>query len=75
MASKKAFPRLVFGLRVAVLTIVSGAMNLLINSSSTAVWLKVHLALIFASSTGGEIDYLVFIVQALFSGLLLLCSF
>ncbi len=72
MASKKVYPRLVFGLRVAVLTIVSGAINLLINSSSNALWLKVQLALIFPSGTSGEIDYLVFIVQALFSGLLLL---
>ncbi len=72
MASKRAFPWLPFGLRVAILILVSGAINLLINSSSTAAWLKGHLSLVFSNVTGGEIDYLVFIFQALGSGLLLL---
>ncbi len=72
MASKKRFPRLAFGVRVAVLVIVSGLINLLINANPFAMWLKSRLTLAFTGVTGGEIDYLVFIVQALCSGLLLL---
>ncbi len=72
MAIKKASPRLAFGVRVAVLVIVSGTINLLINAAPFATWLKRHLTLVFTGVTSGEIDYLVFIIQALCSGLLLL---
>lgn len=61
-----------FFLRVAVLTIISGAINLFINSASLSEWLKKIISSNFAGLTSGEVDYLVFVVQALFSGLLLL---
>jgi len=57
---------------VAILTILSGAINLLINSTSFSMWLKGRLSGIFANLISGEVDYLAFVAQALFSGLLLL---
>jgi membrane protease YdiL (CAAX protease family) len=64
--------RLSFGWRVTILTILSALMNLLINSTVFSTWSRGNLSHSFTSLTSGEIDYLVFVVQALFSGLLLL---
>ncbi len=72
MEQRKTSSDLVFGWRVAVLTILSGIINFLINSIVFSTWLKEHLSLVFAGLSKDEIDFLVFIVQALLSGLLLL---
>lgn len=64
--------RLSFGWRVTILTILSALVNLLINSTVFSTWSRSYLSQSFTGLSSGEIDYLVFIVQALFSGLLLL---
>lgn len=63
---------LTFGWRVAALTILSAIVNLLINSTAFSAWLMNHLSPMFPNLTTGEVNYLRFIIQALFSGLLLL---
>ena len=72
MEIERTKPRRGFGLRAAILAIISGLINLFINSTFFSLWLKDQLSRIFANLTGGEVDYLVFVVQALFSGVLLL---
>ncbi len=72
MGERKPLPRLAFGWRVLILTILSGVINLLINSTAFSTWIKNHLSLLFKGLTNGEVDYFVFVIQALFSGLLLL---
>lgn len=58
--------------RAAILTIISAVINLFINSPAFSSWSVSRLALTFPTLPHGEIGYLVFIVQAFFSGLLLL---
>lgn len=64
--------KIVFATRVVTLTLPSAAVNFLINSTAFSTWLKDHLSAVLPSVTSGEVDYLVFVVQALCSGLLLL---
>jgi membrane protease YdiL (CAAX protease family) len=61
-----------FAGRVIVLTLFSALINFLINSVAFSQWLRNNIALGFAGMTSGEVDYLIFVIQSLCSGLLLL---